>query len=68
VNGADNVESSSDSSSSNDSRCSNSIETLETWIRLEDGSESGRVVLNATYGGPRGDAYPIVEDRESGII
>lgn len=32
---------------------------IETWIRLEDGSESGRVVLNGTYGG---DEYPAVVD------
>lgn len=30
---------------------------VETYIRLEDGSESGRVMLNATYGE---DAYPEV--------
>jgi hypothetical protein len=31
----------------------------ETWIRLEDGSVSGRVTLNATYGQ---DEYPPVND------
>lgn len=30
---------------------------LETWIRLEDGSVSGRVTLNRTYGT---DRYPAV--------
>jgi hypothetical protein len=30
----------------------------ETWIRLEDGSISGRVMLNSTYGK---DEYPAVE-------
>lgn len=35
---------------------------LETWIRLEDGSVSGRVTLNSTYGI---DKYPAVEERES---
>ena len=30
---------------------------LETWIRLEDGSVSGRVTLNSTYGT---DRYPAV--------
>lgn len=32
----------------------------ETWIRLEDGSVSGRVTLNATYGQ---DEYPPVADK-----
>jgi hypothetical protein len=32
---------------------------VETWIRLEDGTISGRVVLNGTYGS---DEYPAVED------
>jgi hypothetical protein len=31
---------------------------LDTWIRLEDGSISGAVTLNATYGS---DHYPEVE-------
>lgn len=31
----------------------------ETWIRLEDGEISGRVMLNSTYGK---DEYPVVED------
>lgn len=35
---------------------------LETWIRLEDGSISGRVTLNATYGT---DKYPAVRQRKS---
>jgi len=34
------------------------FEEIETWIRLEDGSISGSVVLNATYGK---DSYPVVE-------
>ena len=36
--------------------------TLETWIRLEDGSVSGRVTLNSTYGI---DKYPAVGTRRS---
>jgi len=32
---------------------------VETWVRLEDGSVSGRVTLNATYGK---DEYPAVAD------
>ncbi|KAF2030577.1 Metallo-dependent phosphatase [Setomelanomma holmii] len=35
---------------------------LDTWIRLEDGSVSGRVTLNATYGI---DQYPKVEHVQS---
>ncbi|KAJ4982975.1 inactive purple acid phosphatase 16-like protein 2 [Stagonosporopsis vannaccii] len=35
---------------------------LETWIRLEDGSVSGRVTLNATYGT---DIYPAVGKQKS---
>jgi hypothetical protein len=31
----------------------------ETWARLEDGSVSGKVTLNSTYGT---DSYPEVED------
>ena len=31
---------------------------IETWVRLEDGSVSGSVVLNDTYGH---DEYPVVE-------
>ena len=31
---------------------------LETWIRLEDGSVSGRVTLNSTYST---DKYPAVQ-------
>ncbi|GAB7354996.1 hypothetical protein MBLNU459_g5608t1 [Dothideomycetes sp. NU459] len=40
---------------------------VETWVRMEDGTESGRVVLNATYGV---DEYPVVENRDSygGIV
>lgn len=34
---------------------------VETWVRLEDGSVSGRVVLNGTYGR---DEYPVVEDKK----
>ena len=30
---------------------------VDTWIRLEDGSVSGRITLNSTYGT---DRYPIV--------
>ena len=33
--------------------------SLETWIRLEDGSISGQVTLNSTYGV---DQYPAVND------
>jgi hypothetical protein len=32
---------------------------VETWVRLEDASVSGRVTLNATYGR---DEYPAVAD------
>jgi hypothetical protein len=35
---------------------------LDTWIRLEDGSTSGQVILNATFGI---DQYPEVEQLES---
>jgi hypothetical protein len=35
---------------------------VETWIRLEDGSISGHVTLNATYGT---DQYSEVEEGES---
>jgi hypothetical protein len=35
------------------------LQKLETWIRLEDGSISGNVVLNETYG--TSDKYPVVE-------
>jgi hypothetical protein len=35
---------------------------VETWNRLEDGSVSGRVTLNATYGT---DSYPKVEPLQS---
>lgn len=35
---------------------------LETWIRLENGSVSGRVTLNATYGV---DQYPKVDKGKS---
>ncbi|KAF2671601.1 Metallo-dependent phosphatase [Microthyrium microscopicum] len=35
---------------------------VETWVRLEDGSVSGRVVLNATY---TKDYYPAVKNRTS---
>lgn len=33
-------------------------EDVETWVRLEDGSVSGRVTLNGTYGQ---DSYPAVQ-------
>ncbi|KAK6416092.1 hypothetical protein LTR95_017506, partial [Oleoguttula sp. CCFEE 5521] len=33
--------------------------TVESWIRLEDGSESGRVTLNGTYG--RDEYEPVVD-------
>ncbi|OQN99447.1 hypothetical protein B0A48_14424 [Cryoendolithus antarcticus] len=36
--------------------------SVQTWTRLEDGSESGRVVLNGTYGR---DEYELVEDKYS---
>ncbi len=32
---------------------------MATWNRLEDGSVSGAVVLNATYGE---DRYPVVKN------
>lgn len=35
---------------------------LETWVRLETGEVSGRVVLNGTYGL---DSYPVVADTTS---
>ncbi|GAB7337708.1 hypothetical protein MBLNU457_g2992t1 [Dothideomycetes sp. NU457] len=35
-------------------------EGVETWIRYEDGSVNGRVMLNGTYGQ---DVYPVVPDR-----
>lgn len=35
---------------------------VETWVRLEDESVSGYVVLNATYGA---DQYPVVADTHS---
>ena len=35
---------------------------LDTWIRLEDGSTSGRVTLNSTYGT---DRYPVVTNLKS---
>jgi hypothetical protein len=35
---------------------------IETWIRLEDGSISGHVTLNSTYGT---DYYPKVDRTES---
>jgi len=35
-------------------------EGVETWVRFEDGSVNGRVMLNGTYGQ---DVYPVVPDR-----
>lgn len=35
---------------------------VDTWIRLEDGSVSGRVTLNSTYGQ---DRYPVVASLKS---
>lgn len=35
---------------------------VDTWIRLEDGSMSGRVTLNSTYGT---DQYPTVTTLKS---
>ncbi len=35
---------------------------VETWVRLEDGSASGRVMLNETYGT---DDYPAVADTDT---
>lgn len=35
---------------------------IDTWNRLEDGSVSGAVVLNSTYGE---DRYPLVENTNS---
>lgn len=37
-------------------------DAIETWVRLEDGSISGSVVLNSTYGR---DSYSAVEDVDS---
>jgi hypothetical protein len=37
---------------------------IETWIRLEDGSVSGHVTLNSTYGT---DQYPKVATQKSFI-
>ena len=37
-------------------------DVLETWVRLEDGSVSGRVTLNTTYGT---DRYPAVAKLKS---
>ena len=34
-------------------------QSLETWIRLEDGTISGKIMLNSTYGI---DLYPAVND------
>jgi hypothetical protein len=34
----------------------------QTWIKLEDGTISGRVTLNATYGH---DEYPQVPDKHT---
>ncbi|KIM97266.1 hypothetical protein OIDMADRAFT_147769 [Oidiodendron maius Zn] len=38
--------------------------STETWVRLEDGSESGRVTLNSTYGT---DSYPEVADVDTSL-
>ena len=38
--------------------------STETWMRLEDGSESGRVTLNSTYGT---DSYPEVADVDTSL-
>ena len=38
--------------------------STETWVRLEDGSESGRVALNSTYGT---DSYPEVADVDTSL-
>lgn len=35
---------------------------IETWVRLEDGNVSGRVMLNETFGR---DKYPLVDDTYS---
>ncbi|KAL1306292.1 hypothetical protein AAFC00_004377 [Neodothiora populina] len=51
-------------SSSSSAKKTISLPKLETWIRLEDGSESGRVVLNSTYGSEM-DRYPAVRNRDS---
>jgi hypothetical protein len=39
-------------------------EQTETWVRLEDSTESGRIVLNSTYGV---DKYPLVEDKRTNL-
>ena len=38
--------------------------STETWVRLEDSSESGRVTLNSTYGT---DSYPEVADLDTSL-
>ena len=38
--------------------------SIETWTRLEDGTVSGRVTINTTYGS---DQYPVVNDTETHI-
>jgi hypothetical protein len=38
------------------------LDELETWMRLEDGSISGHIMLNSTYGT---DEYPAVTPMES---
>lgn len=35
---------------------------VHTWVRLEDGTVSGSVVLNGTYGQ---DGYPAVQDTDT---
>jgi len=35
---------------------------IETWVRLEDGTISGKVTLNATYGS---DQYPVVNNTDT---
>jgi Calcineurin-like phosphoesterase len=41
---------------------SNAEPDIETWIRLEDGTVSGHVFLNETYGV---DVYPVVDDKKT---
>lgn len=36
----------------------------ESWVRLEDGTISGQVTLNSTYGQ---DEYPVVADTDTNL-
>ncbi|KAH8819838.1 putative DNA repair exonuclease SIA1 [Xylogone sp. PMI_703] len=39
-------------------------QSIESWVRLEDGSVSGQITLNSTYGI---DQYPVVENIETSL-